>query len=167
MLAPWKKSYDKARQCIKKQRHYFSDKGRCSQSYGLSSSHVWMWELDHKESPTEALKNWCFWTGTGEDSWDSLRLKEIKPVSLKGYQPWIFIGRIDAEAEAPILWPLLKRADSLGKTLMLGKIEDEKRRGWQRMRWLEGITNSMNMSLSELQEIVKDREPWQAVIHGW
>ena len=151
---------------ILKSRHYFADKIPYSQSYGFPSSHVWMWELDHKEGWEP--KNQCCCTVVLEKTLESpLDNKEVKSVNPKGNQPWIFIGRIDAEAEAPILWPLLKRADSLGKTLMLGKTEDEKRRGWQRMRWLEGITNSMNMSLSELQEIVKDREPWHAVIRGW
>ena len=104
MLAPSKKSYDKPREHIKKQRHYFAKKGPSSQSYGFSSSHVWMWELDHKES--WVLKNWCFWTLMLEKTLESpLDCKEIKPVHPKGDQSWIFIGRIDAEAETPILWP--------------------------------------------------------------
>ena len=103
-LAPWKKSYDKPRQHIKKQRHYFANKGPCSQSYGFSSSHVWMWELDHKES--WAPKNGCFWTIMLEKTPESpLDSKEIKPVNPKGNQSWIFIERTDAEAEVPILWP--------------------------------------------------------------
>ena len=103
-LAPWKKSYDQSRQHIKKQTHYFTDKGPYSKSYGLSSSYVWMWELDHKEG--WALKNWCFWTVVLEKTLESpLDSKEIKPVNSKGNQSWIFIGRTDAEAEAPILWP--------------------------------------------------------------
>ena len=104
MLAPWKKSYDKPRQHIKKQRHYFADKGPSSQSYGFSSSHVWMWELDHNES--WASKNWCFWTVVLEKTLESpLDCKEIQLVHPKGDQSWIFIGRTDAEAETPILWP--------------------------------------------------------------
>ena len=103
MLAPWKKSYDKPRQCIKKQRHHFADKGPSSQSYGFSSSHIQMWELDHKEG--WALKNWCFQTVVLEKTFESpLDCKEIKSVNPKGNQPWIYIGRTDAEAEAPILW---------------------------------------------------------------
>ena len=98
MLASWKKSYHKPRQYVKKQRHHFADKSLYSSSYGFSSSHVWMWEVDHKEG--WVLKNWCFWTGIGEDS-----CKEINPVNPKGYQSWIFIGRTEPEAEAPILWP--------------------------------------------------------------
>ena len=104
MLASWKKSYDQPRRHIKKQRHYFTNKGPSSQSYGFSSSHVWMWELDYKES--WVLKNWCFWTVVLEKTLDSpLDSKEIQPVHPKGDQSWIFIGRTDAEAETPILWP--------------------------------------------------------------
>ena len=103
MLAPWKKSYDKARQHIKKQRHYFAKKGRSSQSYGFSSSQVWMWELGYKES--WALKNWCFWTVMLEKIPESpLDYKEIQSVHPKGNQSWIFTGRTDAETETPILW---------------------------------------------------------------
>ena len=101
-LAPWNKSYDPPRQHIKKQRHYFANKGPPSQSYGFSSSHVWMWELDHKES--WAMKNWCFWTVVLEKTFEILLdCKEIKPVNPKGNQSWMFIGRTDAET--PILWP--------------------------------------------------------------
>ena len=100
----WKKSYDQSRQHIQKQRRFFSDEGPCSQSYGFSSSHVWMWELDHKES--WAPKNWCFWTVVLEKTLESpLDCKEIQPVNPKGNQSWIVIGRTDAEAETPILWP--------------------------------------------------------------
>ena len=103
-LTPWKKSYDQPRQHIKKQRHYFADKGLSSQSYGFSSSHVWMWELDYKES--WARKNWWFWTVVLEKSLESpLDCNEIQPVHPKGNQSWIFIGRTDAESETPILWP--------------------------------------------------------------
>ena len=99
MLAPWEKRYDKPRQHIKKQRHYFSNKGPSSQSYSFSSSHVWMWKMDHKES--WAPKNWCFWTDMLEKTLENpLACRKIKPVNNKR----IFIGRTDAEAEAPILW---------------------------------------------------------------
>ena len=95
-----------------------------------------------------------------------LDCKEIQPVHSKGDQSWVFIGRTDAEAETPILWNLMRRADSFEKNLMLGKIEGRRRRGQQRMRWLDSSTDSMGMSLSKLQELVVDREAWRAGIHG-
>ena len=105
MLAPWKKSYDQLREHIKKQRHYFANKAPSSQSYGFSSSHVWMWELEYKES--WAQKNWCFWIVKLEKALESpLDCKEIQPVHPKGDQSWVFIGRTDAEAETPMLWLL-------------------------------------------------------------
>ena len=147
-LVPWKESYDKARQCIKKQRHHFANKGPYSQSYGFSSSHVQMWELDHKEG--WAPKNWCFQTVVLEKTLGSpLDSKEIKPVNPKGNQPWIFIGRTDAEAKAPILWPPDAKSWLIGKDPDVGKIEGKRRKGRQRMRWLDDITNLMDMSLLE------------------
>ena len=116
--APWKKSYDQPRKYFKKQRHHFANKGPSSQSCGFSSGHVWMWELDHKES--WALKNWCFWTVVLKKTLESpLDCKEIQPVHLKGNQPWIFIGRTDPEA--PILWPSDAKRWLIGKDPNAGK----------------------------------------------
>ena len=129
-LAPWKKSYDQPRQHIQKQRHYFANKGPCSQSYGFSSSHIWMWELDHKES--WAPKTWCFWTVVLEKTLENpLDYKEIKPVNCKGNQSWIFVGRTHAEAKLQYFGHLMQRNDSLEKTLILGKIEGRRQREQQ------------------------------------
>ena len=141
MLAPWKKSYDKPRQFIQKQRHYFANKGLYSQSYGFYS-HVWMWELDHKEG--WVLKNWCFWIVVLENFLASpLDSKEIKLVNPKGNQPWIFIGKTDAEAKAPIFWLpdvkswLIRKDSNTGKDWKQekGTTEDEMV-GWY--HWFNG-----------------------------
>ena len=144
MFSPWKKSYDQPSQHIKKQRHYFANKGPSSQSYGFSSSHVWMWELDYKES--WALKNRCLWTVALEKTHleSLLDCKEIQPVHPKGDHSWIFIGRTDAEAETPILWPpnvknwLTRKDPDVGKDWRWkekGTTVDEMV-GWH--HWLDG-----------------------------
>ena len=147
-------NYDEPKQHIKKQRHSFADKGPSSQGYGFSSSHVWMWELDYKES---WVQNWCFLTVVLEKTFESpLDCKEIKPVNPKGNQSLILIGRTDVEA--PILWPPDVKNWLIGKDLDAGKDWRWEERGWQKIRWLDGITDAINMSLSKLRELVVDRQ---------
>ena len=128
MLALWKESYDQPRQHIKKQRHYCANKGPSSQGYGFSSSHVWMWELDHKESLV--LKTWCFWTVVLEKTLASpLDYKDFQPVHPKGDQPWVFIGRNDVEAETPVLWPPGAKSRLIWKDPDAGKDGGQEEKG--------------------------------------
>ena len=166
------KTYDKPRQCVKKHRHHFADKGPYSQGYDLSSSHVRIWKPDNKEG--RATKSWCFRTVVLEKTLENpLDCKEIKLVNSNGNQPWIFIGRTDAEAETPVLWPPdvielthQKRPWCCERLKAEG---EEINRGWD--SWMASptqwtsITDSMDMSLSKLHEIVKDRGAWCSVVH--
>ena len=151
MLASWKKGYDKP----KSRDITLPTKGHTVKSYVFTSSHVQIWELDHKEGWVP--KNWCFQIVVLENTLKSPSDSKIKVVNPKGNHPWIFNGITDAVAEAPILWAPDVKSWLIGKDLMLGKIEGRRRRGLQRMRLLDGIINSTNMSLSKLWKIVKDR----------
>ena len=165
MLAPWKKSYDQPRQHIKKQRHYFANKGPSSQSYGFSSSHVWMWVLDYKERWVP--KSWCFWTVVLEKILESpLDSKEIKPVNSKGNQPWILIGGTDAEAETPILWPPDAKSQLIRKDPNAGKgwVPEEKGAtenevvGWH--HWLNGDEFEQALGIGDGQGSLVCCTPW-------
>ena len=165
MLAPWKKSNDKPRHRIKKQRHHFADIGPHSQRYSFSSSHVRIWELDHKEG--WALKNWYFPIVVLEKTLESpLDCKEIKPVNSKGNQPWIFIGRIDAEAKAPIPWPPDVKSRLIGKDPDAGKEPGQEKNGatedemvgWH--HWLNGHEFEKTGEDSEKQGGLMCCSPW-------
>ena len=157
MFSPWKKRCDKTRQHIKKQRHYFVNKGPSCQGYCFSSSHVWMWVLDYNERWVP--KNWCFWTVVLETALESpLDCKEVKPVILMKISPEYSLEGLMLKLKLQYFGHLMWRTDSLEKTMMPGKIEGRRKRGWQRMRWLDGITGSMGMSFSKFCNFVMDSE---------
>ena len=173
MLTPLKKSYDQPRQHIKKQRHYSANKGPSSQSYGFSSSLVWMWKLDYKESWVP--KNWFFWTVVLEKTLASpLDCKDISPVHPKGDQSWIFIGRTDTGTEALILWPpdgknwIIGKDPDAGKVWRLeekGTTEDEMV-GWHHCLHVHELSPCTWVTPGKLQELVMDREAWYDAVHG-
>ena len=156
MVVSWKNSYDKPRQHIKKQRHYFAHQDPHSQSYDFSSSHVWMWELNHNEG--WAPKNWCFWTVVLKKTLESpLDSKETKLVNPKGNQSWIFFGRTDAEAEVPILWPPNGKSWLTGKDPAAGKDCQQEEKGttedkmFEWHHWLNGYEFEQTPGNSEGQ----------------
>ena len=165
MLTPWKESYDQPRQHIQKQRHYLANKGPSSQRYGFSSSRVWMWELDYKES--WAPKDGCFWTVVLEKTLVSpLDLKEIKPVNPKGNQSWIFIGRTDAEAETPVLWPPHAKSWLIWKDPDAGKDWEQEEKGMTEDEMVGWHHRLNGHGLGGLWELVMNKEAWRAAVHG-
>ena len=163
MLAPWKESYDKPRQCVKKQRYHFIDKSLYSQNYDFSSSHVQVWELDNKEG--WAPKNWCFWIVVLDKTLGNPSgSRKIKPVNPNRNQPWIFIGRTDAAA--PILWPPDVKSWLIGKDPDAGKEWRQEEKGTTEDEVVECHCWHNGHEFEQTPGIVKDREAWSAAVHG-
>ena len=165
ILTPWTKIYDQPRHHIKKQRHYFANKSQSSQNYGFSSSHIWMWELDYKESWTS--KNWCFWTVVLEKTLESpMDCKKIQPVHPKGDQSWLFIGRTNAEAETPIIWPPFAKNWLIWKDPHAGNdwrqeekgMTKDEMVGWH--RWLIGHESDWTPGVGDGQGGLACYSPW-------
>ena len=165
MITCWPESYDNPRQCVEKQRHHSANKGLYSQDYGLLSGQVWLWELDHKEG--RVPEDWCFRNMVLQKTPEShLDSKEIKQSILKEVNSEYSLEGLMLRLKLQYFGHLMWTTNSLEKSLMLGKIEGRRRRGLQRMKWLNGITDAVDLNLGKLQEMVRDKEAWHAAIQG-